>query len=80
MLLTHITSLYGDVFPESYATQGLENVFSWKSIAVSQITYSYDDCWIENFDSNIEFREGNYIVALLWHLETLWDIPSNFTL
>ena len=41
---------------------------------------SYDDRYIEEFDSNVEFRDGNYFVALFWHKETLREVPSNFQL
>ena len=73
-------SLYDDVFPESCVTQGLENFFSLESIGVSPTTSSYDDRYIEEFDSNVEFRDGNYFVALPWHRETLREVPSNFQL
>ena len=45
-------------------TQGLENFFSLESIGVSLTTSSYDDRYIEEFDSNVEFQDGNYFVAL----------------
>ena len=73
-------SLYDGVFPESCVMQGLENFFSLESIGVSPTTSSYDDRYIEEFDSNVEFRDGNYFVVLPWHREILRDVPSNFQL
>ena len=71
-------SLYEYVFPESCVTQGLENFFSHESIGVSPSTSSYGDRYIKEFDSNIEFRDGNFLVALPWHWVTLHDVPPNF--
>ena len=59
--------------------QGLENFFSLESIGVSSST-SYDDRYIDKFDSNVEFRDGNYFVALPWHRKTLRDVSSDFQL
>ena len=36
--------------------------------------------YIEEFDSNVEFRDGNYFVALAWYCTSLREIPSNFQL
>ena len=58
----------------------LENIFSLESIGVSPITSSYDDSSIREFESNVELRDGNYFVALPWHLGTLRDVPYNFQL
>ena len=79
MPLPHV-SLYDDVFPESCVTQGLKNFFSLESIDVLPSTSSYDNRYTEEFDSNVEFRDGNYIVALPWHWEALRDVSSNFQL
>ena len=72
-------SLYDDVFPESCVTQGLENFFSLESISVSPATSSNDGRYIEEFDSNVEFRDGNYFVALSWHRDRLGTFPLTFS-
>ena len=73
-------SLYDDLFPELCVTQGLENFFFLESISVSSSTSSYDNRYIEEFDSHVQFRYGNPFVALPWRQEILRDVPSNFHL
>ena len=69
-------SLYDDVFPESCVTQSLENFFSLECIGVSPTTSSYDDRYIEEFDSKVEFRNGNYFVVLPSPLLLTFETPT----
>ena len=71
----------GDVITDSQIEGNLEKFFSVESLGLvddENETSKFDQNTISKFKNNVEFKDGQYFVDLVWDEEVLEEVDDNF--